>query len=144
MLFSLAWQYSVHVVIYQVDWGEASMIEAERRLLKHALEDPYNERFVFLSDRWWLISSLSLSCSYLSVIIEMLHSVCILNWLRGVCPVNGTKSVIYYCTIYGYFCVILLSNNISVTWSLLSCIPLYNFSCTYDYIMSTSTSFVDR
>ncbi|KAL4653386.1 hypothetical protein ACB092_01G299100 [Castanea dentata] len=58
----------------QVDWGEASMIEAERRLLKHALDDPYNERFVFLSD---------------------------------------------------------------------SCIPLYNFSYTYDYIMSTSTSFVD-
>ena len=51
----MAWQYSVHVVIYQVDWGEASMIEAERRLLKHALDDPYNERFVFLSDRWQLI-----------------------------------------------------------------------------------------
>lgn len=25
-----------------------------------------------------------------------------------------------------------------------SCIPLYNFSYTYDYIMSTSTSFIDR
>ncbi|KAJ0113737.1 hypothetical protein Patl1_02804 [Pistacia atlantica] len=58
----------------QVDWGEASMIEAERILLRHALEDPYNERFVFLSD---------------------------------------------------------------------SCIPLYNFRYTYNYIMSTSTSFVD-
>ena len=40
--------------------------------------------------------------------------------------------------------MIFLSNNISVTWSLFSCIPLYNFSYTYDYIMSTSTSFVDR
>ncbi|CAI0455164.1 unnamed protein product [Linum tenue] len=58
----------------QVDWGGASMIEAERILLRHALEDPSNKRFVFLSD---------------------------------------------------------------------SCIPLYNFSYTYDYIMSTSTSFVD-
>lgn len=58
----------------QVDWGEASMIEAERILLRHALEDTYNERFAFLSD---------------------------------------------------------------------SCIPLYNFSYIYDYIMSTSTSFVD-
>ncbi|CAL1391796.1 unnamed protein product [Linum trigynum] len=58
----------------QVDWGEASMIEAERILLRHALEDPSNKRFVFLSD---------------------------------------------------------------------SCIPLYNFSYTYDYVMSTSTSFVD-
>ncbi|RYR07197.1 hypothetical protein Ahy_B05g074513 isoform D [Arachis hypogaea] len=58
----------------QVDWGEASMIEAERILLRHALDDPLNDRFVFLSD---------------------------------------------------------------------SCIPLYNFSYTYDYIMSTSTSFVD-
>ncbi|XP_027358590.1 glycosyltransferase BC10 isoform X2 [Abrus precatorius] len=58
----------------QVEWGEASMIEAERILLRHALSDPLNDRFVFLSD---------------------------------------------------------------------SCIPLYNFSYTYDYIMSTSTSFVD-
>lgn len=58
----------------EVEWGEASMIQAERILLEHALRDPFNERFVFLSD---------------------------------------------------------------------SCIPLYNFSYTYDYIMSTSTSFVD-
>ncbi|KAH7532476.1 hypothetical protein FEM48_Zijuj04G0024000 [Ziziphus jujuba var. spinosa] len=34
----------------QVDWGQASMIEAERILLRHALEDTYNQRFVFLSD----------------------------------------------------------------------------------------------
>ncbi|KAE8706699.1 Core-2/I-branching beta-1,6-N-acetylglucosaminyltransferase family protein isoform 2 [Hibiscus syriacus] len=58
----------------QVDWGEATMIEAERILLRHALTDPYNEKFVFVSD---------------------------------------------------------------------SCIPIYNFSYTYDYIMSTPTSFVD-
>lgn len=38
-------------VIFQVDWGEASVIEAERILLRHALTDPYNERFVFISDR---------------------------------------------------------------------------------------------
>ncbi|PWZ09760.1 hypothetical protein Zm00014a_043296 [Zea mays] len=59
----------------QVDWGEASMITAERILLSHALKDPLNDRFVFVSD---------------------------------------------------------------------SCVPLYNFSYTYDYIMSSSTSFVDR
>ncbi|CAI9111488.1 OLC1v1011716C1 [Oldenlandia corymbosa var. corymbosa] len=58
----------------QVDWGEASMLQAERVLLKNALEDLHNERFVFLSD---------------------------------------------------------------------SCIPLYNFSYTYDYIMSSPGSFVD-
>ncbi|KAL3813809.1 hypothetical protein ACJIZ3_015077 [Penstemon smallii] len=58
----------------QVEWGEASMILAERNLLENALMDPSNQRFIFLSD---------------------------------------------------------------------SCIPLYNFSYTYDYIMSTSTSFVD-
>ncbi|KAK4409937.1 Glycosyltransferase BC10 [Sesamum angolense] len=58
----------------QVDWGEASMIQAERILLQNALMEHLNERFLFLSD---------------------------------------------------------------------SCIPLYNFSYTYDYIMSASTSFVD-
>jgi hypothetical protein len=30
------------------------MIEAERILLKHALEDPLNQRFAFVSDRWRL------------------------------------------------------------------------------------------
>ncbi|XP_073281249.1 glycosyltransferase BC10-like isoform X5 [Primulina huaijiensis] len=59
---------------FRVDWGEASMIQAERILLQNALMHPLNERFIFLSD---------------------------------------------------------------------SCIPLYNFSYVYDYIMSTSTSFVD-
>ncbi|KAF5199580.1 Core-2 i-branching beta-n-acetylglucosaminyltransferase family protein, partial [Thalictrum thalictroides] len=34
----------------QVVWGESSMIEAERMLLKEALEDPANQRFVLLSD----------------------------------------------------------------------------------------------
>ncbi|KAL5723886.1 Glycosyltransferase bc10 [Ranunculus cassubicifolius] len=58
----------------QVDWGEATMILAERILLNSSLKDADNRRFVFLSD---------------------------------------------------------------------SCIPLYNFSYTYDYIMSTPTSFVD-
>lgn len=34
----------------QVDWGESTMIQAERILLRNALRDPLNERFVFLSD----------------------------------------------------------------------------------------------
>ncbi|KAK9108144.1 hypothetical protein Syun_024155 [Stephania yunnanensis] len=35
---------------FKVDWGEASMIQAEHLLLKNALNDTNNERFVFLSD----------------------------------------------------------------------------------------------
>eukprot|EP00249_Psilotum_nudum_P018524 c26849_g1_i4 orf=471-1547(-) len=57
-----------------VDWGGASMIEAEHLLLAEALRNPENERFVLLSD---------------------------------------------------------------------SCIPLYNFTYTYEYIMSSPKSFVD-
>lgn len=38
----------------------------------------------------------------------------------------------------------MLSNNIQDFCFLFSCIPLYNFHYTYNYIMSTSTSFVDR
>lgn len=41
----------ISCVLYQVDWGEATMIEAERILLNHALEDPLNQRFAFVSDR---------------------------------------------------------------------------------------------
>eukprot|EP00252_Welwitschia_mirabilis_P017329 TRINITY_DN38400_c0_g1_i1.p1 TRINITY_DN38400_c0_g1~~TRINITY_DN38400_c0_g1_i1.p1 ORF type:complete len:361 (-),score=35.63 TRINITY_DN38400_c0_g1_i1:398-1480(-) len=58
----------------QVDWGEASMLQAERTLLREALKDPTNQRFLFVSD---------------------------------------------------------------------SCVPLYNFSYIYGYIMSSPKSFVD-
>lgn len=38
------------------------MIEAERVLLRHALRDPFNHRFVFLSDRWdWFCKYLFMS-----------------------------------------------------------------------------------
>ena len=36
---------------WQVEWGEASMLQAERLLLKEALQDPLNQRFILLSDR---------------------------------------------------------------------------------------------
>lgn len=58
----------ISCVLYQVDWGEATMIEAERILLKHALEDPLNQRFAFVSDRWrlaWWYFSLRLQCNKL-------------------------------------------------------------------------------
>ncbi|KAH7300962.1 hypothetical protein KP509_23G005800 [Ceratopteris richardii] len=57
-----------------VDWGEASMIEAEKLLLVEALKDPANDRFVLVSD---------------------------------------------------------------------SCIPLYNFTYIYNYLMTSPKSFVD-
>jgi hypothetical protein len=36
----------------QVEWGTISMIDAEKRLLANALEDPDNQFFVLLSDRF--------------------------------------------------------------------------------------------
>lgn len=42
----------VNLVMLQVEWGEASMIQAERLLLGAALKDPANQRFVLLSDRF--------------------------------------------------------------------------------------------
>uniref|UniRef100_A0A7I4D1B9 Uncharacterized protein n=1 Tax=Physcomitrium patens TaxID=3218 RepID=A0A7I4D1B9_PHYPA len=57
-----------------VEWGEATMIRAERLLLTEALQDPLNQRFFLLSD---------------------------------------------------------------------SCIPLYNFTHIYNYVMSSQKSFVD-
>lgn len=81
------------------------MIEAERVLLRHALRDPFNHRFVFLSDRWdWF-------CKYF-----------FMSWLQLMTCLTKFQFV----------------------WFLLSCIPLYSFSYTYNYIMSTPTSFVDR
>ncbi|XP_076941210.1 glycosyltransferase BC10-like [Bidens hawaiensis] len=58
----------------KVGWGESTMIEAERLLLRAALHNPANQRFILLSD---------------------------------------------------------------------SCVPLYNFSYIYNYLMGSSKSFVD-
>lgn len=38
-------------IYVQVAWGQISMVDAERRLLAHALIDPDNQHFVLLSDR---------------------------------------------------------------------------------------------
>lgn len=46
----------MNLVMLQVEWGEASMIQAERLLLGAALKDPANQRFVLLSDRFVLLS----------------------------------------------------------------------------------------
>ena len=41
----------ISYVLFQIDWGEASMIEVERILLRHALLNPFSERFIFVSDK---------------------------------------------------------------------------------------------
>lgn len=41
----------VVVLLFQVVWGKISMVDAERRLLANALQDPDNQHFVLLSDR---------------------------------------------------------------------------------------------
>jgi hypothetical protein len=87
------------------------MLKAERILLKNALLDPNNDRFVFLSDRL--------------AISSFLHS-----------PTDTNK----------HFKVIMLIFLPCLSFSTIldSCIPLYNFSYTYDYIMSSTRSFIDR
>ncbi|XP_044464445.1 glycosyltransferase BC10 isoform X2 [Mangifera indica] len=37
-------------MFFQVAWGKISMLDAERRLLAHALRDPDNQQFLLLSD----------------------------------------------------------------------------------------------
>ena len=36
----------------KVTWGRTSMVDAEKRLLVNALEDPENQHFVLLSERY--------------------------------------------------------------------------------------------
>ncbi|GER52896.1 Core-2/I-branching beta-1,6-N-acetylglucosaminyltransferase family protein [Striga asiatica] len=77
LFFNRQLRNSIKVItnsITSVDWGQASMIGAERLLFEEALQDPANQRFVLLSD---------------------------------------------------------------------SCVPLYNFSYIYKYLMDSPRSFVD-
>ncbi|XP_017984528.1 PREDICTED: uncharacterized protein LOC18612314 isoform X1 [Theobroma cacao] len=50
----------------QVEWGESSMIEAERLLFEAALDDPANQRFVLLSDSCIPLYSFGYVYSYLT------------------------------------------------------------------------------
>ena len=63
-------------------WGEATMVEAERLLFAAALQDPANQRFVLLSDRWGGSFCLFLRVLYLTdlvrtytvqILVEMVH-----------------------------------------------------------------------
>ncbi|KAH7577323.1 hypothetical protein JRO89_XS01G0236100 [Xanthoceras sorbifolium] len=76
----------------QVDWGGASMIEAERVLLRHALLDPFNERFVFLSDRQGLLVVCICQCNAVSSFADtkegrynpkMAPVIPVHNWRKG-------------------------------------------------------------
>jgi Core-2/I-Branching enzyme len=91
------------------------MLKAERILLKNALLDPNNDRFVFLSDRLVISSFLQ----------------------------SPTDTVKHFMVIMLIFLLFPLS---CFPFSIISdsCIPLYNFSYTYDYIMSSTRSFIDR
>ncbi|XP_042991881.1 glycosyltransferase BC10 isoform X1 [Carya illinoinensis] len=42
--------HSDQLIMVQVIWGKISMVDAERRLLAYALQDPANQHFVLLSD----------------------------------------------------------------------------------------------
>jgi hypothetical protein len=46
-----------------VIWGTISMIDAEKRLLAHALEDPENQHFVLLSERLLIFMCVHLTLS---------------------------------------------------------------------------------
>ena len=47
------------------------MIAAERLLLEEALEDPANQRFVLLSDRFFMITTATFHCSLNILIYEV-------------------------------------------------------------------------
>ncbi|GKA34202.1 PHD finger protein ALFIN-LIKE 4-like protein [Tanacetum coccineum] len=57
-------QLRKEMTVYEVDWGKISMVDAEKRLLANALEDPDNQHFVLLSD------SLHISGQQRSVILS--------------------------------------------------------------------------
>jgi hypothetical protein len=57
-----------------VAWGEPTMVEAERMLFAAALEDPANQRFVLLSDRYGTFPHMRVPCSC-SYIVQILWGV---------------------------------------------------------------------
>ncbi|PWA85522.1 core-2/I-branching beta-1,6-N-acetylglucosaminyltransferase family protein [Artemisia annua] len=182
----------------QIYWGEATMIQAEIILLRHALMDPSNERFAFVSDSCIPLYNFSYTYDYImSTSTSFVDSfadtkegrynpkmdpvINVNHWRKGSQGDNENRFSIYVHSRPGfllnrlttrsrYFWDRQVNNSIQIYWGeatmiqaeiiLLrhalmdpsnerfafvsdSCIPLYNFSYTYDYIMSTSTSFVD-
>lgn len=51
----------------KVEWGEASMVDAERRLLAAALEDGRNQRFILLSDSCIFLHDYSFVYDYVTM-----------------------------------------------------------------------------
>jgi len=113
------------------------MIQAERLLLAAALEDHANQRFVLLSDRLVFSSLVVLaqvsvrSCSF-SVSVPLLSFV--IPFLRK----GGVGLGICLCKITCRW------QESEFLFSMCSCVPLYNFSYVYNYLMVSPRSFVDR
>ena len=64
----------------QVAWGKISMLDAEKRLLAHALQDPDNQQFVLLSDRWSNAAEFSYHNLYVNMCF-LLYDVILSNYL---------------------------------------------------------------
>lgn len=68
--------------VLQVDWGEPTMVEAEKMLFAAALEDPANQRFVLLSDRY--VAFPTHAC-YVYVYGLSSEAICVLILFRSSC-----------------------------------------------------------
>lgn len=119
--FSCWW---VGLPVLQVEWGEASMIQAERLLLTEALKDPLNHRFILVSDRYML--------SKLDASGTSGPSLCL-------CKTVGTVG-----TTVLFVCLVEFVSQTELRSGMCSCIPLYNFRYVYDYVLYSQKSFVDR
>ncbi|KAK2999188.1 hypothetical protein RJ639_023027 [Escallonia herrerae] len=115
----------------KVGWGESSMIGAERLLLEAALDDPANRRFVLLSDRLrtknFAVIEYADSLSLPST-AQLYLNVTILKCRNSVSAIAKQLG----------------SSILHQFWfGLCSCVPLYNFSYIYNYLMASPRSFVD-
>lgn len=130
----------------QVQWGHMSMIEAERKLLAYAYMDPDNQFFALLSERSQTLAPLTLQLKTALLHFPRRQSpdpYCLCPFLsfpifRGLCLLVPLHCSYASCTSFDPISCALCSLA-----STGSCIPLWPFERTKEYLTSTNVSFVD-
>lgn len=79
--------------VLQVEWGRPTMIQAERLLLREALQDPLNERFILLSDRYVVDSSFTKFLEWLNSLACFCNSRPVITFMQFIyVPLNKSYS----------------------------------------------------
>lgn len=114
------------------------MVDAERRLLANALTDQDNQYFALISESY--VPFLKCCHSNYMWIFNHTHEHVIYSETAHLTTYKVWYNAWGQCAVV---CITMLHFSSLVFWCCCRCVPLYNFTFIYDYLLGANMSFVD-